>query len=534
MHDSIKSAIVARLEFRKAFLAALDLDLPLTLLEKCWPPVFSHLTKVNATHQLGKPVPSSFSTKIQRRLASTVPPRPIVELDFKDAFEKLKQLCLDCEEATRFLGVSKDPLEYESFLWAFSSRTPPPLTYARSTLSTILMNDDSLNSTPSLPTLDLRTLVFPSHSPVMDPTNWCLEAPLNPAHPKPPRLQLALLIDEFTERAGGAVLEYWTALGQNPCRLRRLLTHVIGSWDVLQTDAALVDEDLMRVVSEMGISDQVLENPLTTWTYHKKLFIASKIILLGFDQEIYLPDEYAGMYRFLSLISTKRRSVLQAVTDHFAQCARREKDTRMSKDIARDTEYVQALLHYATGVQHLSAALSSLYTILLYLHMVPRPKRPYGSPELRYELRMRPFLTLQPPEVPPFVEFEAQTQPFGDYDTPTGNLTTALKEGRDSIWNLLEVEIKAAKDAFVAVKKAGPAAIKATGVQARWDADIKGLLTSCVALGVAVAGVKGAVLAADLGKEGWISRLGITVVVPQTGPGKMYADGWAVPTVVKT
>lgn len=532
MNEAVKGALIARLEFRKAFLSALDPDLPLTHLDRCWPPVLASLPALNTTHQLGKPVPGSFSTKIQRRLASTVPPRPIVELDFKDAFDKLKQLSLDCEEATRFWSVPKDPLQYEAFLWSFASRYPAPLTYARSTLSTILMHDDCLNSTPALPTLDFRTLVFPSYSPVMDPVNWSFEAPINPALPKPPHLRIALLIDEFCERAGNPFLEYWTALGQNPCRLRRLLTHVIMAWDMLQSDAALIDEDLTAAIAEMDISDLVLENPLTTWTYHKKLFILSKIILLGFDQDVYLPDEYAGMYHFLSLISAKRVAVLQTIAEHFTHSARRQNNHKMAKDVEKDTEYIQALLHYAIGVQHLSSALGKLYTILLYLHLVPRPKRPFSSPELRYELRMRPFLTLQPPEVPSYVEFNAQTQPFGDYDNPSSELRAALNDKQGMIWRDIEVDIRSAKDSFGAVKRAGPAAMKAAGVLETWEADVKGVLASCVALGVTVVGVRGAVAGADVGVEGRTSGLGVKVEIPGIGGGR-YADGWAVPKVVK-
>lgn len=105
--------ILVRLEFRKNLLTALDIDCPMDRVEHYWPQIHSNLLTINETHSSGKPVKESFSTKIQRRLASTVPPRPIVELEFKDAFEKLKQLCTDCEEATRFIHLEQDPLEYE-------------------------------------------------------------------------------------------------------------------------------------------------------------------------------------------------------------------------------------------------------------------------------------------------------------------------------------------------------------------------------------------------------------------------------------
>lgn len=68
-----------------------------------WQNTAALLPALSDTHKLAKPVPDSFSEKIQRRLASTVPPKPMVELSFEDAFAKLTQMCKDCEEAAKIL-----------------------------------------------------------------------------------------------------------------------------------------------------------------------------------------------------------------------------------------------------------------------------------------------------------------------------------------------------------------------------------------------------------------------------------------------
>jgi hypothetical protein len=52
-----------------------------------------------ATHDAGAEVDGSFSAKIQRRLASTVPPRPIVNVDFKTTTEFLVRMCAEGQEA---------------------------------------------------------------------------------------------------------------------------------------------------------------------------------------------------------------------------------------------------------------------------------------------------------------------------------------------------------------------------------------------------------------------------------------------------
>ncbi|PSN68170.1 Mak10-domain-containing protein [Corynespora cassiicola Philippines] len=532
--ESLRVAIITRLEFRKNFLLALDLECQMDRLDAYWPPVLEGLASINTTHQLGKPVPSAFSTKMQRRLASTVPPRPIVELDFKDASEKLKQLCVDCEEATRFVLLPPDPLEYQSFLWAYASRSPAPLPYSRSYLATLLFHPDILTGSVSLPLTDLKTLVFPS-SPVVDPSNWAFSPPRNPLLPKPPRLQLAMLIDEFIDRSGQPYLDLWVALGQNRCRLRRMLTHVIVGWDLLQLDAGLVDQDIMRAIEELGgnMAEQTLEHPLTTWVYHRKLWMIEKVVLLSFEQDIYLPDEYAGMYYFLSKISTTRIGLLRKIELHYNDRIRqlvRSMQLPEAQMVDRSAPYISSLLDEARGICELSKALHSFYTISLYLGLLPCPNRPFGSEPLRYELRMKTFLGLQPPEVPPFPEFQAALQPYGPYNAPTQQFYTDLHNEQSELWKSVDAPIKAAKEFFSALKKQGAQTAKAGSVEVPWNKEVQSALASCVALGVSTASLRTVAKEFD-GKEG--QSLGVKVELPEIQTGKRYSEGWVVGKVVK-
>lgn len=495
-----------------------------------WPPVTKGIQTLKNTHQLGQVVPGAFSTKMQRRLASTVPPRPIVEVDFKDALDKLQQLCADCEEATRFVDLAQDPLEYQSFLWYFASRSPAPLPYSRQYLATLLFHPDILQSSISLPLADTKSLVLPS-SPILDPMNWTLSPPRNAMLPKPPRLQIATLLDEFVDRCGQPYMDLWIALGQNRCRLRRMLTHVILSWDMLQVDASSVDTDLFRAAEELGVSEQMLEFPLSTWIYHKKLWMIEKILLLGFEQDIYLPDEFAGMYLFLSLIATRRKELLKRVETHYLERGSQllqAGELQEAQDVMDAGVYLDSLMAEVEGIASLSLALARFYIVLLYLGLLPIPKRPFSTEELRYELRMKPFLSLEPPEVPPFEDFKAHTQPYGSYTAPDAAFTADLHAKDSEMWSEIEGSLKTAKDAFAELKKLGATAARAQGVEKAWAKDVQSQLTSCVALGVAVASVKARVT------EGEGAAVeGIKVENPESGVGKRYAEGWVVVKVLK-
>jgi hypothetical protein len=530
MDDSLRSAIVSRLQFRKSFLCALDPECPLEILSNFWPPVLPYIEKVDDTHMLGKAVPGSFSTKIQRRLASTVPPRPIVQVELKDALQTLKQLCADCEEATRFKDLPTDPLEYQSFLWTFSSRQPAPLTYSRAYLSNILFDPYVLNAPVSLPLEDVKSFTF-HESPILDPSNWALSPPRNPHMPKPPRLQFALLIDEFVERVGQPYLDLWVALGQNRCRLRRMLTHVILAWDMLQQDAVFVDADLVAYAFQLNISDEVMNGPLQTWVYIRKLWMIEKVIVLGFEQDIYLPDEYAGMYYFLSLMATKRKDALQRCVEHnnervgqFLQSARFEEAQITSEKLS----FIDSELQQATGTSAFAKALYGFYMIADYLRLLPSPNRPFSTEQLRYELRMKPFLSLQPPEVPPFEEFQAAVRPYGSYSDIQPSFYDDLRQDDSKLWSDIDTSLKAAKDAFAKAKRYGAKESRAGGVEQAWNKETQGMLTSCIALGVAVAGLKSALKDIEPG-----SRVQVKVEVPPARADKRYVEGWVVAKIVK-
>lgn len=107
--DEMSYALAFRLELRTAFLRAIELaelrsnpdslSLPWSQMKAVWEPI-------NKSRHLGTPVPEAFSTKIQRRLASTMPPRPIVQLSFEETYEHFKKLFTDGIDVLKVLNYS--------------------------------------------------------------------------------------------------------------------------------------------------------------------------------------------------------------------------------------------------------------------------------------------------------------------------------------------------------------------------------------------------------------------------------------------
>ncbi len=105
MQSDLEKALGCRLRFRAQFLKVAemaDARTP-TNIKDLWTDLLAALPDIRSSTHLGKPVPSSFSTKIQRKLASTVPPRPIVQVSQEAAFEHLERLCRDASVVVEVL-----------------------------------------------------------------------------------------------------------------------------------------------------------------------------------------------------------------------------------------------------------------------------------------------------------------------------------------------------------------------------------------------------------------------------------------------
>lgn len=102
--STLRDGLCHRLEVRRSLLRAVDSDEIVDVQRATiWARCSELLLTLPQTRKLGKPVLDSFSIKIQRRLASSVPPRPIISISFDDAFAQLGWLCQNAKDAYRIL-----------------------------------------------------------------------------------------------------------------------------------------------------------------------------------------------------------------------------------------------------------------------------------------------------------------------------------------------------------------------------------------------------------------------------------------------
>lgn len=118
LFTDISDALISRLHFRKQFFMNLADD------ANQWQHLISQLDVVRKSHDLTQPIPSAFSEKVQRQLATSTPPRPMLKVDWDTACKNWTKLCNDIIAAHRSTDSSivQNPHCLQKAFWAFSSR----------------------------------------------------------------------------------------------------------------------------------------------------------------------------------------------------------------------------------------------------------------------------------------------------------------------------------------------------------------------------------------------------------------------------
>ncbi|KAF7542327.1 hypothetical protein G7Z17_g11664 [Cylindrodendrum hubeiense] len=517
--DEMTTALDHRLKLRYAFLAATECLQHIRepeLARKPWEEAIALLPGIKVSHELGKAVDEAFSAKLQRNLASTMPPRPIVQIGFADAFGHLSRLFKDGSE---LIGVL-DFTDSQCLL----AKKPQPLVYVRTLLQTFLFNEMEFLGTMSIRQImddDFSIVAMPAN-PRLDRVNDEIEVVQDP------RFVMSQQMELFRQRAAQPFLDVLRTFCQNRCRVRRTLCHIIRDWENLQVDAEEIDQIIQvrtkerPMVQESPVDGSPIESyslPLSSWTYLYKLRMMEWIVQLGFELEVYQPDEFAGMYWYLNYLAKWRLQHMERIQTfirHRVEEARRSSQAPepvVIRQLERSESFVRLSMLDAIVTWELSDALSCLYTVLARLDLVKAPPRPYSDNELRYELRMRPFAPIGLPALPTFEMFTAGTeQPEVSTPEILQYAEKALAGAKRGYERFVSRNFTA-QDAF------------SVGSHDRWVTSMKNGLKSCIATGIAISAVQKA-----LERSLKTGELKIKAEVPT--PDKCYHDWWVVPRII--
>ncbi|CAK7566588.1 MAG: N-alpha-acetyltransferase, non-catalitic subunit [Sporothrix epigloea] len=522
----VSQALDSRLFFREAFLTAIDfaeLRIRPDALKEPWLQMQSAIKKIQETHNLGTAVPAAFNTKMQGILASTMPPRPIVQPSFEEAMNNWSRLCLDGAEAVDILRY-EDPQSLLSFVLTFQAKKPQPLVYIRTLVQTFILAENIMLGEHSIRQImddDLAVVVLPANM-ILDPANDEIEAVQDP------RFALAKQMEEFRVRCFPSYLDIFRTLCQNRSRSRRMMCHVLQEWEQIQVDAEEIDNLVQtalneipgnRVLAVSSPADSLL--PLSSWAFLYKIRLMEWVVQLGFELEIYQPDELAGMYWYLSYLSKRRvthceriRSfTLSSLGEMRQRTGGRALAGHQEEEMTKSLSFLQTMLLDASVTWELSDALSCLYAALTRTGLLKVPVRPLSTDELRYELRMKPFAAIGLPALPPFETFEKEAQ------QASARVTTILEYA--------EKALGAAKKGCEMMTRFNEMEAFSAHHHERWLSRTKNMYKSAIFASLAVAAVKKAIHA-ESDDSGTLSHK-LRVEVPR--PDKCYHEWWIVPKV---
>lgn len=257
-----------------------------------WELMLSLLDDIHTSHNLAVAIPAAFSSKVQRQLATSTPPRPMLNVSWPEAMTKWRQLISYVMEAYHLIApdMTSDPQCLQRATWTFAYRNPTPTTLPRAIIQEQLFHEQGPIATwighYELFIADLRNIVLAGDS-LIDPASFQVELPSDPRHIR------ARLLEGFVEKAFDEYLNIYRMVCQNRCRIRRLLTQAVSIWDALETEAAQVDQAMIDVPISGEVKDTLQRDlrPLSSWAKLYKLRIMTWTVQMGFETEIYMNDE---------------------------------------------------------------------------------------------------------------------------------------------------------------------------------------------------------------------------------------------------
>lgn len=174
--------------------------------------------------------------------------------------------------------------------------------------------------------------------------------------------------------------------------------------------------------------------------------------------------------------------------------------------------------------------MEKFYSFLSHVDLIPAVYHdlPYSKPELRYALRMRPFLSISLPEVPSYPEFTAlvsvrsAVKPGVQGSRPS---TTDLNEQALNILDVAEEALKVARKEWEAISKANAETARCVGCEDWWRTSVKNVLRACITANIGVATAKK--ITANTSSTGLREKLKVEIMESEKG----YHAWWVVPKI---
>jgi hypothetical protein len=510
LDERVKTALNTRLLIRQEALFALE-DGSLA----GWQSLKALILQLGDAGQDVQPTTAAFSDKVQRQLATSTPPRILPTMSWKESRGVWLQMCEDVIAAIELtsMWVRQNPHSLQNATWTFASRKPAPNTYARARMQDILTTDDRVADDVSqfdLLLADIRGLVLAGDA-LGDLSSFQIED-VNDV-----RYQASRIIEGFMSKAFNEYLNFYRILCLNRCRTRRRLTQLVSALADLMYDATEADSQMDQIIAPRQVLDesgnvQQLQ-PMTLWTSIYRNRITQHVIHLGFETDLYLPDELGTVYMILNELANETlhnidRSLL-FMKDRITGL-HHVNDATSKEECDGAMIYLNSVRDQIELVATLATCLADVYILLEISGLISPVNQDFTPANLRYEARMKPLLKAEPTRWPSLDDVErVKCSKHITLRSLCENIPDLMKNARRSLSRL---------------KTYTPVQARYIGSEVRWHRDIKQLETVCVATTVLVSQLESV-----CERRGVLDASHLGDVLELVLPGKRYHDWWVVP-----
>lgn len=242
-----------------------------------------------------------------------------------------------------------------------------------------------------------------------------------------------------------AMYKFLSNYGNNKCRQRQFDSQTIVLWDTLQFNAENIE---FHLYSKYSIGDKMAPDsldpalPITAFAFHTKLHIMLQAVLSGFELNLYKPFEASQMYWYASYLAENDHAnvsirVKQINKGKLASALSLAKKVKKAKagpkkeelkrlhralnetavpQVQKNLQYIEQYLEPSIlATQNLCLSISQI--MLLYQLLGADLSKPPAivDDEHLYNLRMKPWRSVEVPPCPSFKEFQDATEFYANF-----------------------------------------------------------------------------------------------------------------------
>ncbi|KAJ8753173.1 hypothetical protein K2173_017751 [Erythroxylum novogranatense] len=305
-------------------------------------------------------LPIGFDASVNTRISAPTPPRAIKLLSWKNAIQYFEKLLCDLDSVCSYsLNPSLDVLL--RFVVQFQKAEPDLV--ARAHLQLLLVQDGKLYGRDPIFAVIARAAGLPDVT--RDHT---------------------IQRKENVVQLGHLVINMLKILCTNSAWQRRKLGKILQDWRVIYVQLELAFrkefEEVPSVLDYENVTMRILKNILT-WVEEQTYWIAYRFLILGFELELYSPNEYCMVYWYLYIVLRKlaEKTHLKMTLSEAKQKGKKRKDS--PKDLARETRIPPAVIFLQCQIC-LAEGLTLLLAALRNELMVLQSPNPFNSEHERF------------------------------------------------------------------------------------------------------------------------------------------------------